>query len=124
MRFALSTMALVLAAATCGAALAQTSAGTVCAPPAPMPADSDRPRNPPQRPEPPACVNLQTHIQRCRHGEYERFQAAENAFSDAVDTWNVSSRHYVDVINAWEKTVTDYSNCEVDALNAETRTTR
>jgi hypothetical protein len=89
-----------------------------------MPADADRPRDPPRRPEPPACVNLQTHLQRCRHGEYERFEAAQNAFNDGIDAWNVSMRRYGDALNAWVKTVNDYANCEIDALNAETRATR
>ncbi|MFI4976278.1 MAG: hypothetical protein ACHP84_17205 [Caulobacterales bacterium] len=113
-----------LASTAAGQAQPVAPAAVTCVAPLAMPPESQRPGPLPTRPAIPTCVDQLTHMSRCRHGEVDRYDAAMVAFNSGVDAWNNSARRYVDDINSWVRSVTDYSRCEIDAMNAETRATQ
>jgi hypothetical protein len=83
------------------------------APPAPPP-ESLRPARVNSKPALPACAATQ----RCRKAEVDRYNSQIDAFNADIETWNRTSRLYVDALNRWQQAVEDYSRCEIDSMNA------
>ncbi|HZZ34430.1 MAG TPA: hypothetical protein VFE03_01800 [Caulobacteraceae bacterium] len=120
MRLTCLALAAAWSALLVGAAAAEPEAPTLCPLPLSPPAESLRPHLVGSRPAPPPCVNVQKHTHTCRHGELVRYNAAMDSFNAQIDGWNERARIYVDALNHWTQSVTNYSRCELDALNAET----
>lgn len=116
----LGLMAVAIAVATSGAALAQPAAApAVCTAPSGPPDASLRPAPPLAKPPPPACAGAAGDASKCKKGEVETFNRTVTGYNAALAARNDQARRYVDALNVWNRAVADYSRCEVERINAE-----
>ncbi len=89
-----------------------------CPPPSQPPPPSSRPAHPGSPPPVPACVNEAKHTETCRHGEIARFNADVETFNQRINEFNKGAGAYIDALNLWVASVSAYSRCGVDKINA------
>jgi len=120
MRFGQIAFAAAIWLALAGAAQAEgTWTAPPCTPAGPPPPETMRPTPVGPKPVLPKCVNLQTHMGVCKHGEIERYNADIVRYNSDVSAWNNGSGQYVDALNSWSRAAARYAQCEVDNLNAQ-----
>jgi hypothetical protein len=135
MRLMLSAVAV---ACLGGAALAQTSApsqpaaapaaapatepvpegtGPACPMPLERPLPTLRPKPVAPMPPMPACDATRT----CKKADIQRYNAGVERHNADVTRWNAESERYVAALNGWSRSVSAYTHCEIEQMNARIR---
>jgi len=112
-RAAAAAMICLASLGLAGAAMAQEAA---CPAPMEKPA-TVRPIVPAAPPPPPACVNVDRGTHTCKKPVIAAYEKQQDAYSQQIRAYNDQSRAYVNQLNAWMRSVGDYQECEIDALN-------